>query len=293
MSPRRKRRMGPDGGAGRRVRPSAEWRAAGAAVPLPPRMSALSARHVRELVGVLGDPAGDLTPAARWGAVLGVELGRGSRLLVGGNGGSAAEAQHLTAELVGRYCDERRPLSALALHAETSSVTAIGNDYGPDEVFARQVEAHGRPGDTVLLLSTSGNSANVLEAARRARSLGLRVWALTGRGPNGLADLADEALCVPSGSTSTVQEVHLIAVHVLCEALDAALGAYDGSIAGDRTDGTDGGDGTYGQDASDGEADVDADGTAPAAYGGGGGGSAGSVRPVDPLGTRPHRGVAR
>ncbi|HSA49740.1 MAG TPA: SIS domain-containing protein, partial [Yinghuangia sp.] len=153
------------------------------------------------------------------------ELRAGARLLVAGNGGSAAEAQHLTAELVGRYRDERQPLSALALHAETSSVTAIVNDYGPDEVFARQIEAHGRSGDTVLLLSTSGTSANVLAAARRAHALDLRVWALTGRAPNPLAGLADDALCVAARSTSTVQEVHLMAVHLLCEGIDATLRA--------------------------------------------------------------------
>ncbi|WP_237535565.1 SIS domain-containing protein [Streptomyces sp. SID3343] len=161
--------------------------------------------------------------AAHWGVILAPELADGSRLLVAGNGGSAAEAQHLTAELVGRYHDERRPLSALALHAETSSVTAIVNDYGADEVFARQVEAHGRPGDTVLLLSTSGSSPNVVRAAHRARSMGLRVWALTGPAPNELASVADDALCVEADNTATIQEVHLLAAHLLCEAIDATL----------------------------------------------------------------------
>lgn len=162
---------------------------------------------------------------ARWGGELGELLPSGGRVLVAGNGGSAAEAQHLTAELVGRYLDERQPLSALCLSAETSSLTAILNDYGAEEVFARQVQAHGRPGDVLMLLSTSGRSPNVLRAAERARAGGLRVWAMTGRRPNPLAVLADEVLAVPADSTATVQEVHLVAVHAVCAAVDAQLAA--------------------------------------------------------------------
>ena len=162
---------------------------------------------------------------ARWGGELGELLPAGGRVLVAGNGGSAAEAQHLTAELVGRYLDERQPLSALCLSAETSSLTAILNDYGAEEVFARQVQAHGRPGDVLMLLSTSGRSPNVLRAAERARAGGLRVWAMTGRRPNPLAVLADEVLDVPADSTATVQEVHLVAVHAVCAAVDAQLAA--------------------------------------------------------------------
>jgi len=162
---------------------------------------------------------------ARWGGELGELLPAGGRVLVAGNGGSAAEAQHLTAELVGRYLDERQPLSALCLSAETSSLTAILNDYGAEEVFARQVQAHGRPGDVLMLLSTSGRSPNVLRAAERARAGGLRVWAMTGRRPNPLAVLADEVLAVPADSTATVQEVHLVAVHAVCAAVDAQLAA--------------------------------------------------------------------
>jgi type III pantothenate kinase len=158
-----------------------------------------------------------------WAEHLATRLTDGSRLLVAGNGGSAAEAQHLTAELVGRFRQERRPLSALALTAETSSLTAILNDYGPDEVFARQVEAHGRPGDLLVLLSTSGSSSNVLHAAKRAHELGLAVWSLTGPVPNPLASLSDEYLAVRAPSTAAVQEVHLMTVHALCAALDAVL----------------------------------------------------------------------
>jgi D-sedoheptulose 7-phosphate isomerase len=162
--------------------------------------------------------------AGRWGRHLAVRLSQGGRLLAAGNGGSAAQAQHLTAELVGRYREDRRPFSALALHADTSSITAIANDYGTEEIFARQVEAHGRPGDVLILLSTSGASPNMITAANRARTCGLTVWALTGPAPNPLASLADDALCVPAEETATVQEVHLVVVHLICEALDEALG---------------------------------------------------------------------
>ncbi|MFF0109515.1 D-sedoheptulose-7-phosphate isomerase [Streptomyces hirsutus] len=159
----------------------------------------------------------------RWGARLAEALGTGARLLVAGNGGSAAQAQHLTAELVGRYRNDRPAYSALALHADTSTTTAIANDYGVDEVFARQTCAHGRPGDVLLLLSTSGASANLLTAATEARRIGMRVWAMTGPEPNPLAAASDEALCVDAAVAATVQELHLVAVHMICEAFDREL----------------------------------------------------------------------
>ncbi|GGS61074.1 D-sedoheptulose-7-phosphate isomerase [Streptomyces cinerochromogenes] len=159
----------------------------------------------------------------RWGTELARRLGSGARLLVAGNGGSAAQAQHLTAELVGRYRDDRPPFSAVALHADTSSTTAIANDYGVQEVFARQTAAHGRPGDVLLLLSTSGASANLLTAADAAHRLGMTVWALTGRAPNPLQLGADDALCADAPVAATVQELHLVAVHMLCEAFDQAV----------------------------------------------------------------------
>jgi D-sedoheptulose 7-phosphate isomerase len=154
-----------------------------------------------------------------WGELLADLLVRGGRLLAVGNGGSAAEAQHLTAELVGRYGCERAPLSALALHADTSSLTAIVNDYGSDEAFARQVRAHGRPGDVLLALSTSGASTNILAAVAVAGQHGLRTWALTGPQPNPLAAACDEALAIP-GPPAVVQEAHLVAIHLICDAVD-------------------------------------------------------------------------
>jgi D-sedoheptulose 7-phosphate isomerase len=188
------------------------------------RHQELTSAHVATLRSALVRFEPCVAVAERWGAELARRLRGGARLLAAGNGGSAAEAQHLTAELVGRYRDDRPPLSAIALHAETSSLTAVLNDFGPVEVFARQVAAHGRPGDVLLLLSTSGRSANVLAAARQARLIGVTTWAMTGPVPNLLADLVDEVLTVDAPSTATVQELHLVSVHILCGALDAELG---------------------------------------------------------------------
>ncbi|MEJ3744756.1 SIS domain-containing protein [Actinomycetes bacterium KLBMP 9797] len=160
---------------------------------------------------------------AAWGRQLAASLSGGARLLVAGNGGSAAEAQHLAAELVGKLREDRRPLSAVALTAETSSLTAIGNDYGYDEVFARQVHAHGRPGDALLLMSTSGRSPNLLAAADAGAEAGLWVLAFTGPTPNPLAERCAEVLAVPAADPQVVQELHLVSVHVLCEHIDLAL----------------------------------------------------------------------
>ncbi|EWM64547.1 MULTISPECIES: D-sedoheptulose-7-phosphate isomerase [Micromonospora] len=162
---------------------------------------------------------------ARWGEDLAQRLAAGGRLLVAGNGGSAAEAQHLTAELVGKLRHDRQPLSAIALHAETSALTAIANDYGYDETFARQVRAHGRPHDILLLLTTSGTSTNLLTAAHAAHQTGLRTWAFTGPAPNPLADLCHEHLAIDSPDGQVVQELHLVASHVLCEYVERALPA--------------------------------------------------------------------
>jgi D-sedoheptulose 7-phosphate isomerase len=180
-------------------------------------------QHLRTLAGTLAGFGSQAPQLRDWGLRLGTTLGRGGRLLAAGNGGSAAEAQHLVAELVGKLDGERPPLSAIALTAETSGLTAIGNDYGYAEVFARQVRAHGRPGDVVMLLSTSGRSPNVLAAAQAARDRGLTVWGLTGRLPNLLAERCDEVVAVPSGHSQVVQELHLVAVHLLCAYVDAAL----------------------------------------------------------------------
>lgn len=179
--------------------------------------------HVDRLMKVLADCGDAWATAQRWGVELACRLPAGARLLVAGNGGSAAQAQHLSAEFVGRYQADRRPYSALVLHGDASAVTAITNDYGPDELFARQVEAHGQVGDVCLLLSTSGRSRNLLCAAERARLWGLAVWAITGATPNPLAAAADEALVIECANTATVQELHLVALHLICESFDAAM----------------------------------------------------------------------
>lgn len=179
--------------------------------------------HVRYLTAALAGIGPAVETATRWGRELADLLPGGARLFAAGNGGSAAQAAHLTAELVGRYRSDRRPFSAVALHAEVSALTAITNDYGHEEGFARQLEAHARPGDVAVLLSTSGGSPNVVRVAERARDCGVRCWAMTGRGPNPLAGTADEHLTVDSPFTATVQELHLVLLHVLCAGLDAEL----------------------------------------------------------------------
>jgi D-sedoheptulose 7-phosphate isomerase len=179
-------------------------------------------RHLDDLRCAIDLLERDADRLDRWGARLADVLAGGGRLLAAGNGGSAAQAQHLTAELVGRYLDDRRPFSAIALHADTSALTAIVNDYGSDEAFARGVRAHGRPGDVLIALSTSGRSGNVLAAARAARAMGIGVFALTGPLRNPLADLADDAVGVP-GPTPTVQEIHQVAIHLICASFDRRI----------------------------------------------------------------------
>lgn len=160
---------------------------------------------------------------AEWGVHMARRLTAGGRLLVAGNGGSAAHAQHLAAEIVGRYADERPPFSALALHTDGSALTALVNDYGSEEMFARQVRAHGHPGDILILMSTSGASPNVIAAARAGRQRNMTVWAVTGPAPNPLQLAACDAVAVEAPRTATVQEVHQVAIHLLCAAFDRAV----------------------------------------------------------------------
>jgi D-sedoheptulose 7-phosphate isomerase len=179
--------------------------------------------HLEALREPLERLATDGPTIQRWSRQLATILTGGGRLLVCGNGGSAAHAQHLTAELVGRYQRDRSPFSAIALHAETSAVTAIANDYDWVQLFARQVQAHGRKGDVLLAISTSGRSPNVLAAVTAAREAGILAWALTGPSPNPLAAAAEDSVSVDSPSTATVQEVHQVVVHLLCEAFDEVV----------------------------------------------------------------------
>ena len=148
-------------------------------------------------------------------------LKRGCRILVCGNGGSAADAQHFAAELSGRYIKERRALAGIALTTDTSALTAIGNDYGFDRIFSRQVEALGRPGDLLVGISTSGNSPNVILAVEAAKQLGIRTIGLLGRDGGKLKDLVDDAIIVPCPITARIQEVHQMIYHFWCETIEA------------------------------------------------------------------------
>lgn len=144
-------------------------------------------------------------------------------LLICGNGGSAADAQHITGELVGRFLKERRALNAICLSANSSVLTAWANDYDYREVFARQVEAHGTNGGVLLAISTSGNSPNVVGAAETARGLQMPVVSLTGRGGGALAEFSDILLDVPSDETPFIQQAHICLYHFMCERIEAAL----------------------------------------------------------------------
>ena len=165
-------------------------------------------------------------PIARGAGLMAASLRAGGKILACGNGGSAADAQHFAAELVNRFERERAPLAALALTTDSSTLTSIANDYGYEQVFAKQLRALGRKGDVLLAISTSGNSASVVAAMRTARELGLRIVALTGNGGGRMAaELAaeDVHVCVPHKRTMRIQEVHLLALHCLCDGIDTVL----------------------------------------------------------------------
>lgn len=150
-------------------------------------------------------------------------LRQGNKALLFGNGGSAADAQHIAAELVGRFVLDRPGLPALALTVNSSTVTAIANDYGFDEIYSRQLEALGRPGDVAVGISTSGNSGNVLRAVSKAKELGLHTVGLTGDSGGRLKDLVDHCICVPSRETPRVQECHILVGHILSEVVEREL----------------------------------------------------------------------
>ena len=153
-------------------------------------------------------------------------LANNGKILACGNGGSAADAQHFIAELVGRFERERLPLAGLALNTDTSIMTAIGNDYGFDEIFERQINALGQPGDVLVAISTSGNSANLLRAMQAAHGREMHVIAITGKGGGVMGKLItahDIHICVPSDRTMRIQEVHILLLHALCDGIDALL----------------------------------------------------------------------
>jgi phosphoheptose isomerase len=181
--------------------------------------SAVTARAARELPQVLERAVHAAYECLR----------KGGKILACGNGGSAAHAQHLVAELVGRFHEERRALPALALTADAATLTALGNDYGYGEIFARQVTALARAGDLLVAISTSGNSANVVAAARSARDLGCTVLALTGARGGRLAEHADLVLPAPSADVARIQEVHTLCIHALVAELESLIRAQGDS----------------------------------------------------------------
>lgn len=161
-----------------------------------------------------------IAQAAEW--IISVYQNNG-QVLICGNGGSAADAQHIAAELVGRFKKERKPLPAIALTTDTSILTAIGNDYGFDQIFSRQVQALARAGDIVIGLSTSGNSPNVLLALSKAKELGAKTIGLAGRDGGRLAQEADLCLVVPSDNTPRIQESHITIGHIICQLVEETL----------------------------------------------------------------------
>ena len=185
------------------------------------------ARHFAESAQVKRDAAQALgAPVVRAGVLLAEALRAGGKALACGNGGSAADAQHFAAELVNRFEMDRPPLAAVALSTDTSTLTSIANDFAYQQVFSKQVRALGRRGDVLLAISTSGNSGNVLEAVGAAHELGLRIVALTGNGGGKMAALlnADDVhVCVPHKTTARIQEVHLLGLHCICDAIDFQL----------------------------------------------------------------------
>lgn len=203
-------------------------RSARAPTPLPaPRLAATLRGHLASrkacLLGGLDHLTAIADDIAAAATMLSSALATGHKVLVCGNGGSAADAQHFAGELVGRFKRERDAWPVLALTADTATLTAVGNDYGFEAVFARQVRAFAQPGDVLVAFSTSGGSANVIAAARAAHSRGARVLALTGTRPSELAAGADLALQVAAGETDVIQELHTIVFHLLCEVVEAEL----------------------------------------------------------------------
>ncbi|NPU67637.1 D-sedoheptulose 7-phosphate isomerase [Bradyrhizobium sp. 83012] len=186
----------------------------------------LIATHLARSRAAMERAAGDaamLASAERIAATIIAALRGGHKLLIVGNGGSAADAQHIAAEIVGRYKQERPAYAAIALTTDTSALTAIGNDYGFDQIFARQVEGLGARDDVLLAISTSGRSPSILNALRKARERGLVTIGFTGARGLAMAELCDELLVAPSDDTPLIQQIHLATAHGICETIEAAL----------------------------------------------------------------------
>jgi D-sedoheptulose 7-phosphate isomerase len=183
------------------------------------KINAIWNEHL-EVAKALPQLTGDVSKAVD---IIRSSLAGGGKLLIAGNGGSAADAQHIAAELTGRFLRERQPFPALALHGNTSALTAIGNDYGYEHVFARELLAHARPGDVFLAISTSGGSKNILRAIEAAHEKKLMVIGLTGKSGGAMRTACDLCLRVPSKSTARIQEMHITIGHAICELLEEEL----------------------------------------------------------------------
>jgi len=189
-------------------------------------MKELVCKRFEEAAGAIraaGQRLGD--PISRAAEIIVAALRAGGAVFAFGNGGSAADAQHFAGELVGRFQIERRPLKAEALTTDSSVLTCLANDYGFEEVFARQLEAKARPGDVAVAITTSGNSSNVVAGLARARRIGMKTVALTGAGGGRCAPLADVLIDAPGACTPRIQEAHVVAYHVICELIDRAVAA--------------------------------------------------------------------
>lgn len=173
-----------------------------------------------------------ISTAAKVSEILVQALKQGNKVLIFGNGGSAADAQHIAAEFVGRFAFDRPPLPALALSVNSSCVTAIGNDYGYDLIFSRQLEALARPGDVAIGISTSGNSPNVIEAMSTARKMGLHTVALTGAAGGDLRRKVDHCICVPCNETPRIQECHILVGHIISELVESEMFGKRGQASG-------------------------------------------------------------
>jgi len=180
--------------------------------------------HLQEHLSLFRTLSGLAEPTERIAEAIVSALQKGNKLLLCGNGGSAADSQHIAAEFTGRFVKDRKPLAALALSTDSSALTCIANDYSFDEVFSRQVLGLGRPGDCLLAISTSGNSRNVVRAAEAARTIGMRTLGLLGRDGGLLRAICDLAIVVPSTTTARIQEAHIFIGHTLCAMVESRLG---------------------------------------------------------------------
>jgi D-sedoheptulose 7-phosphate isomerase len=195
------------------------------------RVSALIEASIATKQSMLGNRE-LISTAARVSEILVHALKQGNKLLIFGNGGSAADAQHIAAEFVGRFAFDRPALPALALSVNSSCVTAIGNDYGFDLIFSRQLEALARPGDVAIGISTSGNSPNVVKAMSTARKMELHTVALTGAAGGGLKGKVDHCICVPSNETPRIQECHILVGHIISELVELEMFPKRGQASG-------------------------------------------------------------